>query len=182
MIFLFSAAYLSKRYGQKLLLAFIYTLPNIAGTIVFICVPTTPHTKVGLLMAFYCMQGFGAVAVLNLAVMTGNVGGRTKQVIASSLVFIAWAVGNAIGPQVFRDNDAPRYIKAFIAHMVVYGVQLVTIVFLRLRLTRYNVLKRRAQAKAPSRSSGEDTGENLTHQHAFDDLTDQENPEFRYVY
>ncbi|KAF9452066.1 MFS general substrate transporter [Macrolepiota fuliginosa MF-IS2] len=177
MIFLFSAAYLSKRYGQKLFLAFIYTLPNIAGTIVFICVPTTPHTKVGLLMAFYCMQGFGAVAVLNLAVMTGNVGGRTKQVIASSLVFVAWAVGNAIGPQGKSDNDAPRYIKAFIAHMVVYGVQLVTIVFLRLRLTRHNILKRRAQEKTPSKSSGEDTGENLTHQHAFDDLTDQENPE-----
>lgn len=51
------------------------------------------------------MQGFGAVAVLNLAVMTNNVGGvclyllvnnpiltyifqRSKQVIASSLVFM----------------------------------------------------------------------------------------------
>ncbi|KXN86369.1 hypothetical protein AN958_10231 [Leucoagaricus sp. SymC.cos] len=188
MIFLFSAAYLSKRFSQKLLWAFIYTLPNIAGTIVFICVPTTPHTKVGLLMAFYCMQGFGAVAVLNLAVMTGNVGGRTKQVIASSLVFIAWAVGNAIGPQgksiiiLFRDNDAPRYIKAFVAHLVVYGIQLATIVFVRLRLMHLNVLKGRTQAIAPTKTSGEDSGENLSHQHAFDDMTDQENPEFRYVY
>lgn len=57
----------------------------------------------------------------------------------------------------FRDNDAPRYIKAFIAHIVVYGVQLGTIVFLRIRLMRQNVLKRRAQAKAPSKSSGEDS-------------------------
>ena len=46
---------------------------------------------------------------------------------------------------VFRANDAPRYIKAFIAHMVVYGVQLVVIVTLRLRLMRLNALKRRAQ-------------------------------------
>lgn len=58
---------------------------------------------------------------------------------------------------VFRSNDAPRYIKAFIAHIVVYGVQLVAIVFLRLRLMRQNVLKRRAQAIAPSKSSGEDS-------------------------
>ena len=36
MIFLFSGAYLSKRYNQKLILAIIYTLPNIIGTIVFL--------------------------------------------------------------------------------------------------------------------------------------------------
>ncbi|KAJ7179275.1 major facilitator superfamily domain-containing protein [Mycena filopes] len=182
MIFLFSAAYLAKIYNQKLLLAGIYTLPNIAGTIVFICVKTTGHTKVGLLLAFYCMQGFGAVAVLNLAVMSNNVAGRTKQVIASSLVFVAWALGNAIGPQVFRANDSPRYIRAFIAHLVMYGVQLVAIVFLRLRLMRLNVLKRRAQALEPTKANGELDDEKIGHKQAFDDLTDHENKDFRYVY
>ncbi len=38
---------------------------------------------------YSCTQGFGAVAVLNLAVMSGNVAGRTKQVIATSLVFVS---------------------------------------------------------------------------------------------
>lgn len=182
MIFLFSAAYLSKRYNQKLLLAFIYTLPNVAGTVVFLCVSTSSRTKVGLLMAFYCMQGFGAVAVLNLAVMSNNVAGRSKQVIASSLVFIAWAVGNAIGPQVFRDNDKPRYIKAFVAHIIVYGIQLTTIVLLRIRLMRQNVVKRHAQSLPETRANGEENDENLAHKQAFDDLTDWENPDFRYVY
>ena len=91
-------------------------------------------------------MAFSAVAVLNLAVMSNNVAGRTKQVVASSLVFVAWAVGNAIGPQVFRANDKPRYIKAFIAHMVVYGVQVVVLFLLRLYLMRLNALKRRAAA------------------------------------
>ncbi|KAJ6539196.1 major facilitator superfamily domain-containing protein [Mycena capillaripes] len=182
MIFLFSAAYLAKIYNQKLLLAFIYTLPNVAGTIVFICVKTTSHTKVGLLLAFYCMQGFGAVAVLNLAVMSNNVAGRTKQVIASTLVFIAWALGNAIGPQVFRANDSPRYIRAFIAHLVMYGVQMVAIIVLRLRLMRLNVLKRRAQALEPTKANGELEDEKIAHKQAFDDLTDHENKDFRYVY
>ncbi|KAF7301406.1 MFS general substrate transporter [Mycena indigotica] len=182
MLFLFSSTYLAKVYNQKLILAFIYTLPNIAGTIVFICVKTTAHTKVGLLLAFYCMQGFGAVAVLNLAVMSNNIGGRSKQVIASSLVFIAWATGNAIGPQVFRDNDKPRYIRAFIAHLVMYGLQLATIVVLRLRLMRLNVLKRREQALEPSKANGELANEHISHRQAFDDLTDWENRDFRYVY
>ncbi|KAF5370127.1 hypothetical protein D9758_001202 [Tetrapyrgos nigripes] len=182
MSFLFSAAYLSGRFNQKLLLAFIYTLPNIAGTIVFLIVPTNASTKVGLLIAFYCTQGFGAVATLNLAVMSNNIAGRTKQVIASTFVFVAWAVGNAVGPQVFRDNDGPRYIKAFIAHIVIYGVQLVAIVLLRMHLMRQNVLKRRAQAKKVTHASGEDRDENIAHDRAFDDLTDKENPDFRYTY
>lgn len=57
---------------------------------------------------------------------------------------------------VFRDNDQPRYIKAFIAHIIVYGVQLVTIVFLRIRLMHQNVLKRRAQSLPATKANGED--------------------------
>lgn len=57
---------------------------------------------------------------------------------------------------VFRETDAPRYVKAFVAHIVVYGVQLATIVFLRLRLIRLNVLKRRAQGKQETGVTGED--------------------------
>ncbi|KAJ3864880.1 major facilitator superfamily domain-containing protein [Lentinula novae-zelandiae] len=175
---LFSGAYLSKRYGQKLVLAFIYTLPNIAGTIVFLSVPTTSETKVGLLIAFYCTQVFGAVAVLNLSVMSGNVAGRTKQVVASSLVFIAWATGNAAGPQVFRANDAPRYVKAFIVHIVIYGIQLVVIGLLRLHLMRRNQSKRLAQSLQETNVSGGDSNEYLDHKRAFEDLTDIENPNF----
>ncbi|THV08714.1 MFS general substrate transporter [Dendrothele bispora CBS 962.96] len=182
MSFLFSATYLSSRYNQKLLLAFIYTLPNVAGTIVFLCVQTSASTKVGLLIAFYCTQGFGAVAVLNLAVMSNNIAGRTKQVMASTLVFVAWATGNAVGPQIFRSNDGPRYVKAWIAHIVIYGVQLATIALLRVYLMRQNVLKRRAQAKDATSASGEVSDENIAHNRAFDDLTDKENPDFRYTY
>ncbi|KAJ7507573.1 major facilitator superfamily domain-containing protein [Mycena galericulata] len=123
MLFLFSAAYLAKVYNQKLLLALIYTLPNVAGTIVFVCVKTTSHTKVGLLLAFY-------------------------------------------GPQVFRANDSPRYIKAFIAHLVMYALQIVAIVVLRLRLMRLNVLKRRAQALEPTTANGELEDEKIAHRQA----------------
>nr|VWP02591.1 Mitogen-activated protein kinase hog1 (MAP kinase hog1) (EC (BcSAK1) (Stress-activated mitogen-activated protein kinase) [Ganoderma boninense] len=184
MAFLFSAAHLSKKYNQKILFGIIYTIPSMIGTIVFITVPTRNDTKVGLLISFYLTMAFGAVSVLNLAIMSNNVAGRTKQVIASSLVFVAWAVGNAIGPQVFRANDKPRYIRAFIAHLVVYCVQLAALFFLRVYLMRLNVLKRRAAALRESQSpaGGEERDEQITHTHAFDDLTDQENPDFRYTY
>ncbi|KAI0788160.1 hypothetical protein C8Q74DRAFT_1216620 [Fomes fomentarius] len=134
-------------------------------------------TKVGLFISFYLTMAFGAVSVLNLAVMSNNVAGRTKQVVASSLVYIAWAVGNAVG--LYR------------AHGHVRAVAL--LFFLRGYLMRQNVLKRRAAALRESTASGEDTtkltesllhvkDEHLGHRHAFDDLTDQENPDFRYTY
>lgn len=69
MAFLFSAAYLSKKYNQKILFGIIYTLPSMIGTIVFIsesqissypkarlnifsAVPTRSDTKIGLLISF----------------------------------------------------------------------------------------------------------------------------------
>lgn len=110
---------------------------------------------------------------------------------------------------VFRANDSPRYIKAFIAHIVLYGVQLVAIIFLRIHLMHRNVLKRRAQGMTldddHAKANGENPvslidffllaywdmksdlrtyrkDENLGHKHAFDDLTDKENPDCEWMY
>lgn len=57
----------------------------------------------------------------------------------------------------FRSNDGPKYIKAWVVHIVVYGVQLATIILLRLRLMRLNALKRRAQGLKESRENGDDS-------------------------
>ena len=56
---------------------------------------------------------------------------------------------------VFRSNDGPRYIRAFVVHIVVYGIQLVAIVLLRLHLMRLNVLKRRSQSLEQTKASAE---------------------------
>lgn len=67
-------------------------------------------------------------------------------------------------------------------HIIVYGIQILAIILLRLHLMRRNVLKRRAQHKEETKVTGEGAGENLGHKNAFTDLTDYENPDFRYVY
>jgi len=56
---------------------------------------------------------------------------------------------------VFQDEDGPRYVKAFVAHIVVYGVQLATILLLRVHLMRQNVLKRRKQGLNSKKSAEE---------------------------
>jgi hypothetical protein len=62
-------------------------------------------------------------------------------------------------PRVFRANDAPRYLKAFIVHIVIYGIQIVTILLLRLRLMRLNVQKRKAQRVAVEEAALKASGE-----------------------
>lgn len=85
------------------------------------------------------------------------------------MLFVGWAVGNLIAPQIFRDNDAPRYLHGFLAHIVVYVVYIVLVI-----ITRVIIMTR-------NRSKEQVTTE-LSHDEAFRDLTDRENPNFRYVY
>lgn len=37
------------------------------------------------------------------------------------MMFVMFALGNIIGPQVFRATDSPRYHNAFAAHIALYG-------------------------------------------------------------
>ena len=42
-----------------------------------------------------------------------------------SIMFIAYCAGNAAGAQIFRQEDAPRYIPAIITNAILYGAQIV---------------------------------------------------------
>lgn len=78
-------------------------------------------------------------------------------------------------PQIFQTSDAPRYIHGFIAHLCIYGIYVLLVIVTRAILMRRNA-KKVAVANEGIASEG------VTHNLAFQDLTDQENPNFRYVY
>ena len=50
-----------------------------------------------------------------------RVAGQTKKTTVFTLMFVAFALGNIIGPQVFRSKDMPRYHHAFASHIALYG-------------------------------------------------------------
>jgi hypothetical protein len=77
---------------------------------------------------------------------------------------------NHLGPQVFLKWNAPRYLIAFSTHMGCYTLLVLVIVFLRWHLKRIN-------AEKDARGSKDEA---LVH--AFEDLTDCENQNFRYIY
>lgn len=139
---------------------------------------TSKATQVGLLLSYYLVLSFWAAQTLSMTLITRNIAGQTKKTVVVAANFICWATGNAIGPQVFLSWDSPRYLIAFATHMGCYALLVLTIVFLRWWLVRENAKKDRLQAELAGVVDVGDRG--LTH--AFDDLTDRENVNFRYVF
>lgn len=85
------------------------------------------------------------------------------------------------GPQVFLSWDAPRYLIAFAVHMGCYSLLVISILALRFHLKRENAKKDRAAAELAAQGVVDGVVDTKM-VHAFDDLTDRENPNFRYVY
>jgi hypothetical protein len=102
------------------------------------------------------------------SLISRNIAGQTKKSVVNTGAFIAYATGCIIGPQVrleevsltdrssadrsptvarlqvFQAKAAPRYISAWIAHLVIYGTYILLAILLRIILMRRNALKRRA--------------------------------------
>lgn len=99
------------------------------------------------------------------------------------MCFIGWAAGNMTAPQIFQAWDAPRYRTGFTVHFCLYAIFNVILVVMRFLLTRRNKGKRAAVATAGEAETLQKAGEEkITHSNAFADLTDKENPDFRYVF
>ncbi|PVI00180.1 allantoate permease [Periconia macrospinosa] len=167
---LISSTALASKTNQTLLVMLVYVIPSFVGTIVLMTVKlSTKATQAGLLISYYMVLSFWAAQTLSMSLLSRNVAGQTKKATVVAMNFVAWCVGNAIGPQVFLTRDAPRYFIAFSTHMGCYVLLVFVILFLRWNLTARNK-SRDAEVK----------DEGLVH--AFDDLTDGENLNFRYMF
>ncbi|TDZ20728.1 putative transporter [Colletotrichum orbiculare MAFF 240422] len=168
---LMTSAWMVKKWNQNLITMAIFVIPSFVGTIVIMAVPNTNEaTKAGLLISYWMVFTFWAAQGLGMSMLTRNVGGQTKKSVCITLNFVAWCAGNAAGPQVFFDGDEPRYLKAFTIHLVCYSILVGVIAFLRWNLVWRNKRKDR------------EFGAEINTTHGFDDLTDKENPNFRYIY
>lgn len=92
--------------------------------------------------------------------MSRNVAGQTKKSIVYAAFFVAWAVGNAIGPQLFQSRWAPRYSNSLYIHLAIYGCFIANLVWMRIMLTRRNAARDAALAASGGQnvhSKGEPT-------------------------
>ncbi|OOQ88731.1 putative 2-ketogluconate transporter [Penicillium brasilianum] len=170
-----SAVWIEKRYKQTIFVMMASVIPTIAGVVVLLTVPFSHDKRVGLLFAYYIMIAYWGCAGLALSIVTRNVAGQTKKSVVIACNFVFWAVGNAIGPQTFRSKDAPRYFPALAT--VLGCFVLLEVVLLSLR-TWYITENKRRDRKV---EQGEVTAD-TAFAHSFEDITDRENPNFRYIY
>ncbi|BAE56724.1 permease of the major facilitator superfamily [Aspergillus flavus] len=177
-IVLMSSAWLVKKTQQNLLVMLGFMIPSYVGTIVLMTVENKNlATKAGLLISYYITLSFWSAQGLCLSMVSRNIAGATKKSTVVAATFVSWAVGNAIGPQVFLSNDAPRYFIAFGVHLGCYTAMCLAVIFLRFYLMAQNKKKDRMLQEAGVNPAMAD---NLDH--AFEDRTDRENLHFRYIY
>ncbi|RYP90897.1 hypothetical protein DL770_002974 [Monosporascus sp. CRB-9-2] len=176
-IILLGSVWLVKKFNQNIWTMLGFVIPSFVGTILLMTIPNeTLAQHVGLLICYYITLSFWSAQTLGLSLMSRNVGGQTKKSVTVATNFIFWSAGNTIGPQVFLAREAPKYYTAFATHLGCYSVLVVVLLFFRWHLVRQN--KKRDDMAAAGVAEARD--ENMTH--AFEDLTDRENLNFRYVY
>ncbi|KAI9932314.1 hypothetical protein ASPWEDRAFT_51020 [Aspergillus wentii DTO 134E9] len=128
--------------------------------------------KWGRLVALWLCYFQGLGFSMSLVIVSSNIAGSTKKQVTSAILFIGYCVGNIIGPQTFKDSEAPGYHSAYIAMLVGYVVKLSMIVALYLYM--YTENKRRdREAGGEAVSDGVEAG--------MLDQTELENKGFRYV-
>jgi hypothetical protein len=102
-----------------------------------------------------------------------NVGGYTKRTTATAFVFLAYCIGNIIGPHGFIGREAPIYQTGCKLIIGCIAAQVCIAISLRFLLIRRN----RMRDAEPRDEAAEAMDEAV-----LQDLTDFENRSFRYAY
>lgn len=159
-------AYLYRFFPYRL----FFATTSCALSVVALCMlgfAKQPHVQ----MAGYCLYNLSPLTfICILSSIASNVTGHTKKVTVNAIFLIGYCVGNLIGPQTFMESQAPNYPGAKIAMVVGSVVSTVIIIFVWLELIYSNRQKEKNQVEL----------EQFAHTE-FADLTDRENPLFRYI-
>ncbi|GJC91370.1 allantoate transport protein [Colletotrichum higginsianum] len=164
--------YLGTRLANvRILMLAVCCLPVMAGCALIWRSAWTHHAAAPVVG--YSITGFfGGVVSLVITLGMSNVAGHTKKSFMAATIFVAYCVGNIVGPQLVRSQSkASHYPELWLGLIICYVICILASGALYYVLWSEN--KRRAALPVD-----EDERAKL----AFQDLTDKENPYFRYVY
>ncbi|KAK8091638.1 major facilitator superfamily domain-containing protein [Apiospora hydei] len=124
-------------------LAALIVLPPVVGSALIGKRDALPH---GVALFGYFLLSTGPAALpLLLSLVQVNFRGVTKKGTMTALVFVAYCTGNIVGPQLFREAEAPGYATAFRAIMVCYALVVCLSLGLRGYLQWMNGRRERAE-------------------------------------
>ncbi|OBT75522.1 hypothetical protein VF21_04957 [Pseudogymnoascus sp. 05NY08] len=133
--------------------------------------------RAALLAGIYLVNAITGTLTVIYQWTMANVSGHTKRSIAAALIAGSFSIGNIIGPQTFQARDAPRYYPAKIAVMATQAGAAVVAIVLFGYYVWANKQKDKRQAVKEGLASSAGNEKIL-----WENLTDKENPNFRYVY
>ncbi|KAL2104499.1 hypothetical protein VUR80DRAFT_284 [Thermomyces stellatus] len=171
-LWILTGAYIASRFrGVRTYVMMAYMLPTIVGTSLMWRLDREKY-KVGVLMGYYICGSFVSALVVALQMPASNLGGYTKRVTGTAMVFAAYCVGNIIGPHAFLEEEAPTYPTGCVVIFSCAVGQVMLAFVLRMLLVWRN--KKRDEVAAAVSGDNETMSD-------MADLTDLENPHFRYV-
>ncbi|KAF5007873.1 hypothetical protein FDECE_5788 [Fusarium decemcellulare] len=145
-------------------------LPVIAGFVI-IWKSEWGHRPAAPVIGYSIVGFFGPVVSLTVTLGAANVAGETKKSFMASAVFVAYCVGNIIGPQLVRsETKSQHYPELWTGLIICYVITIIAASILYYLLRRDNL--RRTEL-----SLDKAEGDRL----AFKGLTDKENLYFRYA-
>ncbi|KAJ9150456.1 Pantothenate transporter [Pleurostoma richardsiae] len=136
------------------------------------------------LFGYFIFVAYAAGIPLTLSLVSSNVAGFTKKATVGAMMFIAYCVGNIIGPFLFFSREAPKYKSGFLSLIVCFAVAIALILTLAM-CWRWENVRRDREYGLPvlDGSAAAGTGdEKEAAPEQFEDLTDVGNHNFRYVY
>ncbi|KAI9718361.1 MAG: hypothetical protein M1812_004082 [Candelaria pacifica] len=171
-IFILITGYLSSRIPNiRLILLILCCIPVIAGC-AMIWKSTWTHRAATPVAGYTIIGFFGPVVSLIISIGMANVAGATKKSFMAGSIFVAYCVGNIIGPQLIKTPTLKRhYPELWLGLIICYCIVIVLAVIL------YFVLRAENKRRDALVSLSEEERDRL----AFRDMTDKENPYFRYV-
>ncbi|KAH7026724.1 major facilitator superfamily transporter [Microdochium trichocladiopsis] len=174
-VFILSGTYIASRFkNARTIVMMLYMIPTIIG-VCLVWKLDRVNNKVGVLIGYYICGSFVSALVVALQMPASNLGGYTKRVTGTAIVFAAYCIGNIIGPHAFLESESPLYPTGCKVVLSCAAGQAVVALCLRLLLIRRN-----KQRDAAATAAGEDPAASAVDE-AASDLTDLQNPKFRYV-
>lgn len=126
------------------------------------------------LCGYYLMYVYPVTTICALSCFSSNTAGHTKKITTTAIFFIGYCVGNLIGPQTFIDSQAPTYTGGKVTIVVCDAATMALIAAIYFNYWYCNKKK-----DAASEKFEKEEFDRLEYSE-FADLTDKENPNFRY--
>lgn len=150
----------------------IWSCTAAACNVVCLCLVTWGPNAGAKLAGIYIYYTVSPTSYVGLvSCIASNSAGHTKKMTSAALFYIFYCVGNLVGPQTFKSSEAPEYPTGKKAMAAASCIQLFLECMVMVSYICHNIYKDRKNQRLP---------EDLDNPE-FADLTDKENPEFRYA-